>query len=414
MQSSVRRAPLRAILALAVLAAALTAAFAVHPPSSGAAPDAASAQTAKGKKPKRKQVSVMSRNIYLGADLTDAIESETPGQAIAANQQIWDDVAENNFPARARLLAKEINAKRPDLVGLQEVALWRYDPPSSPGGIGDGSATPAEEVRFDYLQSLLTALGGKYRVVQSQNQFDFEGQLQAGTSREGGDGRLTMRDVILARKNAGVKTTNPASGSFENSYTVQVGGGSGVEVEVLRGWESTIANVRGARFKFVNTHLEAFDNDAKLAQAQELVAPADGDEPAGPANPQASHLPIVLVGDLNSDDEIVERLGDTENHQRDELPYAAVREAGFLERSPDKAGLENDRLSCCMNGSVIDAPVGSPDAELTHVVDHVMVDDRRIKLAASAVTGTNPRTESGLAASDHSGVFSKLSFPPSR
>ena len=411
MNLSVRRAPLRAILALAVLAAALTVALAIIPPPSGAAPDTAAAQAKKPRKPKPKQVSVMSRNVYLGADLTDAIEAQNLGQLNLATQQIWDDVAENDFPARAELLAKEISQKKADVVGLQEVALWRYDPPNSPGGFGDGPATPATEVRYDFLGLLMDELGAKYRVVRSQEQFDFEAPLRSGGDFEGGDGRLTMRDVIIARKGAGVKTSNPQSGSYRTSYSPSVGG---QEVTVLRGWTSAEVNARGARFKFVNTHLESFDNDVKLAQAKELVARRSDDYSAGPANPQASKLPIVLVGDLNSDDEIVERLGDSEGHRNDEKPYAAIRRSGFTERSPDKEGLAKDVLSCCVNGSVIDAEPGSEAAELTHIIDHVLVDDPKIKLAASAVTGRNQRTESGLSASDHSGVFSKLSFPPKR
>ena len=60
-------------------------------------------------------------------------------------------------------------------------------------------------------------------------------------------------------------------------------------------------------------------------------------------------MPVVLVGDLNSDDEIVETLGDTPGHQADELPYAAIVDAGLEERSYD--GLNTDGVdelySCC-------------------------------------------------------------------
>ena len=51
---------------------------------------------------------------------------------------------------RAKLQAKEIAREaKPDLVGLQEVAIWRGDftPPSQ-----DGPVTPATEVEFDFLR----------------------------------------------------------------------------------------------------------------------------------------------------------------------------------------------------------------------------------------------------------------------
>ena len=63
-----------------------------------------------------------------GADLGPAINAATTNEFVDANGQIVRDVDTNNFPVRAKGLAQEILSKRPDLVGLQEVALWRYGP----------------------------------------------------------------------------------------------------------------------------------------------------------------------------------------------------------------------------------------------------------------------------------------------
>ncbi len=73
------------------------------------------------------QVKVMSRNIYLGADLTQAIDAGTPIELAIAAQEIWNDVHSTLPLKRAKLQAKEIAEAKPDLVGLQEVALWRGD-----------------------------------------------------------------------------------------------------------------------------------------------------------------------------------------------------------------------------------------------------------------------------------------------
>jgi hypothetical protein len=77
------------------------------------------------------EVKVMTRNVYLGADLTPAIEAKGVGAFVEATGEILRQVTANDFPVRAKGLAQEIIKKDPDLVGLQEVAEWRTGPPSS-------------------------------------------------------------------------------------------------------------------------------------------------------------------------------------------------------------------------------------------------------------------------------------------
>ena len=91
-------------------------------------------------------VNTMTRNLYLGADLTPAIAAKSTSEFVEANGQILREVTANNFPVRARGLAQEILKKKPDLVGLQEVALWRTGPPSLEPLIG-GSGPTATAIR---------------------------------------------------------------------------------------------------------------------------------------------------------------------------------------------------------------------------------------------------------------------------
>lgn len=352
---------------------------------------------------KSTEVRVMTRNLYLGADLSPAINSKSQDEFFEANGAIVRQVEATNFPVRAKGLAKEILETEPDLVGMQEVALWRTAPPSL-GPVFSGKPE-ATTVKYDFLKLLLAQLNKKktlYKPVVVEDEFDFEAPADAngqpGDGPGGGtgvlanteiNGRLTMRDVILKRLHAGVRTTNPKSGHFEHLLVEKVAGSK--EVAVTRGWTSIDATVRGSRkFHFVNTHLEAFDNEAeypsvRAQQAGELVAPG------GPAT---SKLPVILVGDLNSDVKTEVKPGDGQ-------AYRVLTQAGFRERSTYKP------LGCCINSSY-DLRTGSA-AEFDHKVDHIMTSDpKHVKLLESAVTGR--KKQNGYWDSDHAGLFSALNL----
>lgn len=335
-------------------------------------------------------VNTMTRNLYLGADLTPAILAPDLPSFVAANGQILREVTANNFPVRAKGLASEILKAKPDLVGLQEVALWRTAPVNFEVLTKGPSATT---VRYDYLAELLAELNkgpDRYEVVVVQNEFDLEapgdedGNPETGPFGADINGRLTMRDVILARRGAGVDTKNPQSANFTTNLVVPV---AGVPVTIKRGWTATDAKVRGSGwFRFVNTHLEAFQPLIRQAQAAELVAPT------GPAT---SDLPVVLVGDLNSDDDTVEGA--------DRLAYETLLAAGMVERSTANP------LSCCLNSSLLAVGKGGSEADFDHQVDHIMTrDPEEITLVDSAVSGIQP--VNGYWNSDHAGLFSALRF----
>ena len=177
---------------------------------------------------RRPTVKVMTRNLYLGADIMRPIAAIAAGPGGAPRRPARparrvrqrqrrpprDIVDATNFPARAELLAGEISSAKPDLVGLQEVALWRSGPMDfrAPTPLLPGAN--ATVVDYDFLQILLDELvRGRRRVQgdQRRKRADVEGPAYEGsfgtrssrtTDR---DVRLTMRDVIMMRVGSAVK-----------------------------------------------------------------------------------------------------------------------------------------------------------------------------------------------------------------
>lgn len=350
-------------------------------------------------KKKNAKITVMSRNLYLGADLGPAIGAGDLCSAIDAGGEIVNDVDASNFPARAKLLAKEIAKAKPDLLGLQELALWRDQTPS------DYTGTPATHVRYDFLQILqkeLKAKGAKYDVAVIQDEFDQE--LPADTDGVDSpddflcgadiDGRLTMRDAILVRKGGDVKVKNPEMGQFKNTYDVVLGGV--VPISVDRGWVSVDAKVKGgkktksAKFHFVNTHLEAFgDPMIREDQARELFAKG---------GPLRTNKQLVFLGDINSGGP-KDKVGTGFTTPGDEGAYnALVKDFGMTNLGA--------RQTCCYP-DVFESVIG--DYRFDHTVDHVMAKPK-VKQVKAYVTGDDPSVTGpgGVVASDHGGLVSKL------
>jgi len=383
----------------------------------------------------RGKVGVMSRNLYLGADLGPAIRATSFEQFAAANGEIMRSVDVNNFPVRARGLAAEIISKSPDLVGLQEVALWRTGrtgpPKVKPSTPPEGFNT--KTVTYDYLQLLMNELNkGKqrYRVVKVTTEFDFEGPADYDGDLSNFyevNGRLTMRDVILAKAGKDIQTRNAEGENYGTIYTPRVGGA--LDVTVDRGWGSVEAKVRNSPwFKFVNTHLEAFGDDKnRVTDCMTAPAPEFAANQVSIRCSQAkelyenvigpSSLPVVLTGDINSDDESVidaacpsvqntdgSLIGNNGGLCGDTFAYNALKTNGMVDVSTD------DPWSCCVRADILTADNGSPEDFEKHI-DHILTDTpAKVKRLNSSVTGLAP--VNGFWNSDHAGVYSLLKITP--
>jgi endonuclease/exonuclease/phosphatase family metal-dependent hydrolase len=343
-----------------------------------------------------KKVTVMTRNVFLGADLGPALAAPTIPAAVDGGGVIWAEVQATNFPERAVPLAKEIDKSDADLVGLQEVALWRTQTPSDLGGPPLTPGTPATTVAYDFLALLLAELdkrGGDYEVVHTQDEFDAELPVDVDASDATGsppfgaelDVRLTMRDVILRKKDSKVQVSNPAGAHYQTLFTPLIGGA--LPLPVKRGWLSVEAAFGGKhndkhQFRFVNTHLEAFGEDTiREAQAKELFAPG---------GPLVTPKQVVLVGDLNSGTEARHNI-----HGTDQLAFSALLGFGMN---------DNGAVQSCCYSDLFDST-----QVFDHTVDHVLTKPAA-KTKRAFVTGNDPqeRTPSGLWPSDHGGVVSTL------
>ncbi|RYP88624.1 hypothetical protein EKO23_01680 [Nocardioides guangzhouensis] len=281
--------------------------------------------------PPAKPVTVMTRNLYLGGDINRPVEAAlraaaqpdaTPekivGALAVATHVTRTIVDQTNFNVRSNLLADEISTTEPDLIGLQEVALWRSGPPQ-PTQVGVPNAT---HVDYDFLAILLGDLaerGEQYVAVSVGNRADVESLSFSATGANPRDVRLTMRDVILMHVEDGLSVTGKGDKIYDANLSFDLPGlpEGTPTIDFDRGYQWVDVRAGAQRFRFVNTHLEAFSSDLAYAQARQLLAEA--------TSPNRS---TVFVCDCNSDpanNSIKVNIGDTLPHN---APYRLITGAG--------------------------------------------------------------------------------------
>jgi hypothetical protein len=141
----------------------------------------------------------MTRNQYLGADLSPILLAQTFEEFIAAVTTAFAQAAANNFPLRARRLATEVALTEPDLIGLQEVFDLQLN------GMNVGPPF------VDHLTETLDALAAKgqsYVVAATVVNTDITIPFDVNGDQVPELVRVVDRDVILVRK--GIKFTKLA------------------------------------------------------------------------------------------------------------------------------------------------------------------------------------------------------------
>src|SRR5215217_3794511 len=331
-------------------------------------------------------ITVVTRNLYLGANLDQAIAaifSGNPDAIIQAATATWASVMATNFPERAEVLADEIAHSQPQLVGLQEVSLYRTGPPDT----FSENPMPAKRVRLDYLEILLQELnerGLHYAPVAITKNFDVEnpGYTAPGVLQ---DIRLTDRDVILARTDlpsSELKLSNVQMTNFRTNASLPIGT-TGQYLTIWRGWNSVDVKVNDKQFRFINTHLEQEGpfNPIQVAQGNEILE--------GPAQ---TNVPVILVGDFNS------RADGTGT-----LTYSSLTGAGFADAwsvtHPAQLGNTFGHEPLLLNTTV----------NLTQRIDLVLFRGSVSAVDADVVGDElDDRTPSGLWPSDHAGLIATL------
>jgi endonuclease/exonuclease/phosphatase family metal-dependent hydrolase len=303
------------------------------------------------------QVTVMQQNLDEGTDFLPLVAVMRAADISTAVSATFAQVQASDIPERMKLLADEIAADPPDLVGLQEATKWTVN------GV----------TRYDMLGSLLTDLaadGQHYGVVvKSLENLPLSLPDAAGNV-------ISYQDynVILARTDlppGALRLTNPQEGQYAAHLSLALPG-LPQPVPLTRSWASVDVERWGERFRFVTTHLDPLSPAVNEAQAAELCA--------GPAN---TSLRVILAADLNA--------------TPDSATYSAFLEAGLLDAwtqsHPGDAGY-----------------TWGPTAETTRIfnqrIDYVFASGG-IQGDSASLVGSDPTLETGTGRypSDHLGLL---------
>jgi endonuclease/exonuclease/phosphatase family metal-dependent hydrolase len=323
-----------------------------------------------GKKPIT--LTVMTRNLYLGANLDPIVKAKSLPDALNAVATDWAQVQANDFPTRARAIAREIAAVKPDVVGFQEAVLYRTQTPP------DFKATPATHVALDYVAELRKALAARklrYRFVAIAPWTDAE--LPSGSPATL-DVRLTVRDALLVRieKRLRIRRVHKVQYTAVTPLIPDV-------AVAKRGYVYADATLSGRAFRVATTHLESFDDTSQVAQGEEL-----GKRLA------AGKIPTVLLGDLNS------RADGTGTRTQANLLALGFKDA-WTQARPHDVG-----LSCC-HGDDLRELGGSFYSR----IDYVLLKNG-FRAVAAGIVGQKPSDRiGGLWPSDHAGVWARLRLP---
>jgi endonuclease/exonuclease/phosphatase family metal-dependent hydrolase len=302
-------------------------------------------------------VTVMSRNLYLGADIIQLATATDEASMEQKVQQLYATVQQTNFPVRAKRIAQEIKKTKPDAIAIQEVARYYQDGKSA-------------QDWMKLLQGQLKKAGQHYKQVSREDEIDVSARSAAGYNL-----RLVLGNAVLVRtgKHARIKHIKDVHGVFKAQISVPLA--NGTTVNLKRGYAGMDGRIAGKKFRFLAPHAEAYSADVAGQQFAELLA--------GPA--KSKKLPTIIAGDFNSDPADASAEG-----------YNNVIAAGFKDTGKRAA-------TCCQDENLL-----NPVSKLDQWIDHIVVRPKA-KVLWSKIVGNGASDRiSGLWPSDHAGVVAKL------
>ena len=323
--------------------------------------------------PEDPTLTVMTYNVYVGTSAEELLATMNLAEIPGKVAEMYDNVLQSDFPARAAAIARIVKESQPHVIGLQEIALIRRQDPA------DSLVNPlpnAEEVALDFLavlQGALQAEGLSYVEAGKVENLDLEMPMLTTTGLV--DLRVTDYDVILARSDVAV--ANPAAANFQTALSIAHFG-----IDVARGYVAVDATVGEVTYRVVNTHLEAVHQLPRVAQMRELVAGLS-----------AVTSPVILLGDFNT-------------AAPDGAAYQLLLEAGYSDVW--QADLEGSGNTCCQ-----DAYLRNEESDLGKRIDliftkGVSLREGAVIRAATVGDKAEDKTPGGLWPSNHAGVVAHL------
>ena len=318
----------------------------------------------------KRDLTVMSRNLYLGADIAVTLEATTFLDLLISVATTYSVVQFTDFPTRADEIAAEIDAADADIVGLQEVSNWTSTGPGAPPSL-------------NFLTILLASLadrGLSFSVAAISHNLSVGPVPLLLCSGTIGSCLLSYedRDVVLVNDDtAGLDVSNARSGRYDAQEVVQSLVGP---ISFNRGWVAIDGQFQGKKFTFANTHLETDDFAAvQEAQGREFLA--------GPAKGGAA---VIAVGDFNSAAD-----GSTTS------TYAYLTKSWFTDAWALYPG--DPGLTCCQNTTLTNST-----SQLYSRIDLVLTHGAVRALEAYVVGDAPFQGVPPLWPSDHAGVVATV------